>query len=111
MAMNIHVSTEWMLIGGWNHQYAPSTMMIARMASKMMVFLLLGPSKFSTNEKSMCGVSAPPPPFDPAPAPADEEAWPCAFPTQSVFTPDCLSASRSASMPDVCFTGILSSLS
>ena len=69
----------------------------------------------SANGISICGVAALPPPAPPraldaslASAEAGSASEP-PFPPKpalSTFMPDCLSASSSASIPDVCFTGI-----
>ena len=42
MPMNIHVSIEWMLMGGWNHQYATATTITAIMAQAIIAFFAHG---------------------------------------------------------------------
>ena len=76
MPMNIHVSIEWMLMGGWNHQYATATTITAIMAQAIIAFLpmvanlsfILLNSSLVLN--STCGAPCrEPPPEKPPPTP------------------------------------------
>ena len=64
MATNTHVSVLWMLMGGWNHQYAAASTISSTMTRMMIAFLLnfgtLAPSKG-------LWISGPEPPRPPPP--------------------------------------------
>ena len=126
-----HVSVLWMLMGGWNHQYATNSAKITTIASATSIFLLKA-FRLSMKERSRCGACGPrPPPLEPPAPPAppaldappvdsarsldafsgstlNGELGPCPPKGEPppIFAPDCFNASNNASIPDVCFTGI-----
>ena len=103
MATNIHVSVEWMLMGGWNHQYATAAMTTMAMIAMMIAFLphvaILSPNETSTRRGLF-----PPPDDSPSEPPSPEEFPENGLPPLPTSTPDWRRASNKASIPDVCFT-------